>query len=515
MQLRSIILGTVDWLGAEVAPMILGIVLGPVSSRIVSRAPKGHLVLRKPGSKDRLDLRQGHVTDEKGFLSLKNSDRPQEVEYVIHEHLAERAGRHLDIRIKYGNKAVSWAVPMKGKRLGIDSMPTPGEKWLAVRQPDHQTAYMSFEGEIPSGLGKGTVKIWDKGIADVLKVENGNVHIRFYGPKAKGDYVIVDTKRNHQGLLVAKKSEIQEGWAKPPYVKKPEELLRELQKDPYRTAEVKVDGAALEMRIEETGNRLFSHRVSRRSGQLVEHSDRLPHLRDAKAPELAGTSLRVEAWHPDGVNFLSGTLNSSVENARTLQKDHGPIQIAVFDVVKYRGQDVSNLPYAQRREIYQGVSNALGRTRVLGPAQAAEAIPWPKFYKQSVHRKDMPTDGVVVKDTTKAYAERPWIKVKPHDTVDCTVTGVSEGLGKHTGRLGALTVQTPEGKQVQVGTGFSDRERGWLWAHRQYLPGETVRANFHIRSGGTTATGPRFEGLHPDKSSPEVLRMYSDLMETG
>ena len=47
-----------------------------------------------------------------------------------------------------------------------------------------------------------------------------------------------------------------------------------------------------------------------------------------------------------------------------------------------------------------------------------------------------------------------WIKVKPEETHDVTITGFGEGTGKHLGRLGYVT--TAKGA---VGTGFTDTER--------------------------------------------------------
>ncbi len=50
-----------------------------------------------------------------------------------------------------------------------------------------------------------------------------------------------------------------------------------------------------------------------------------------------------------------------------------------------------------------------------------------------------------------------WLKVKPRNTYDVPVTGVTEGKGRNVGRLGALV--TPLGK---VGTGFTDERREQL-----------------------------------------------------
>ena len=122
------------------------------------------------------------------------------VPYVLHEHLAKRAGRHYDLRIKYPtkNKLASWALT-KGVVPKI-----PGEKYLAVRTPDHDMRWMSFEGEIPDGeYGAGEIKI----------VQSGDVFINAWYPTRLIIFtvsgVLLDGKYT---LFVIKKTAKQENW---------------------------------------------------------------------------------------------------------------------------------------------------------------------------------------------------------------------------------------------------------------------------------------------------------------
>jgi DNA ligase-1 len=50
-------------------------------------------------------------------------------------------------------------------------------------------------------------------------------------------------------------------------------------------------------------------------------------------------------------------------------------------------------------------------------------------------------------------------KVKTFHDAEAMVVGYEAGRGKHTGRVGALNVQLPNGKLFSVGTGLSDKER--------------------------------------------------------
>jgi DNA ligase-1 len=51
------------------------------------------------------------------------------------------------------------------------------------------------------------------------------------------------------------------------------------------------------------------------------------------------------------------------------------------------------------------------------------------------------------------------LKVKPHDDAEARVIKSLPGKGKYSGLMGALVVETAEGLQFKIGTGFSDAER--------------------------------------------------------
>ncbi|OUM01911.1 DNA ligase [Variovorax sp. JS1663] len=76
------------------------------------------------------------------------------------------------------------------------------------------------------------------------------------------------------------------------------------------------------------------------------------------------------------------------------------------------------------------------------------------------------------------------LKVKPYDEADARVLAQLPGQGRHAGRMGALLVETPEGKRFKLGGGFSD-------VQREHPP--AVGSWVSYRHTGTTATGlPRF-----------------------
>ena len=51
------------------------------------------------------------------------------------------------------------------------------------------------------------------------------------------------------------------------------------------------------------------------------------------------------------------------------------------------------------------------------------------------------------------------LKLKPLDDAEATVIGYVAGKGKYEGKMGALQVETADGKRFQIGTGFTDAMR--------------------------------------------------------
>jgi len=85
------------------------------------------------------------------------------------------------------------------------------------------------------------------------------------------------------------------------------------------------------------------------------------------------------------------------------------------------------------------------------------------------------------------------LKVKPYDDAEATVIAHEPGKGKFAGKLGAIRVQTDDGRQFSIGSGFTD-------AQRESPPPVGTVITYRFR--GLTAKGlPRF---------PSYLRVRQD-----
>lgn len=468
-----------------------------------------------------LHLRAYHVLDEGRLIEITDIQKPKSVRYVIQEHRTDRQkGRaHWDLRIHHQKTGLSWAVPKHAK-------PMVGRPFLAVRQPDHHPDYSDFEGTIePGQKGAGTVTKAGEGMVDILKIETGKLgfktmHLRFHGD-LEGDFVLIETggPKGNDWLWIAKhQPSALTPFSKHAFTVRQRAELAEIERKCGGNciAEVKVDGHHDIMYVTPHGVRLASHRLGKYTGVPIEHSDKLPHLRDIDPKTLGkggGSVFHVELYiKGQSAAITGGVLNSKTLKARAAQQKLGLVQVKVLDVAQLRGESVKPLPYGERRRVAIEAIGELGSSDVhyvRGTQRSFDS-----FYGRVVTGREfrytrVPNDGIVLKDLNRPYQQPrgPWIKVKPHDPKDLVVVGFTEEMsaaGELKGRLGALTVLTPTGKQIQVGTGFKHAQKDWIWKNRDEIVGDVAQVRFHSRLGSPW-TGPRFEGFHPGKSERGAL----------
>ena len=98
--------------------------------------------------------------------------------------------------------------------------------------------------------------------------------------------------------------------------------------------------------------RVFSRRISKKTGFYVENTDSLPHIREIDRPVLNGTILDGEMFI-DGLPFkeVSSTLNCLWDKAIDRQIEKGFITFHAFDILFYKGIDLRKMPL-ERRKVY-------------------------------------------------------------------------------------------------------------------------------------------------------------------
>ncbi|MBA3829046.1 MAG: 3'-phosphoesterase [Taibaiella sp.] len=130
--------------------------------------------------------------------------------FTIQRHHASHL--HYDFRLELDGVLKSWAVP-KGPSLN------PSDKRLAMMVEDHPKDYATFEGDIPQGnYGAGHVDVWDHGTYEPIDEDGnvitakefahnlhaGSIKFRMKGKKLKGDFALVNMKKDEKTWLLIK-----------------------------------------------------------------------------------------------------------------------------------------------------------------------------------------------------------------------------------------------------------------------------------------------------------------------
>jgi len=453
-------------------------------------------------------MRAVHAPKEQ-ILPLPNLGEVTVVKYVIQRHFAYRAGEHLDLRLLINGRGISFAIPKA-------RMPRLGENLLAVLVPDHIEEYFGFEGEIPNGqMGAGKVEIFASGEADVISCSDSKIVFELPDGPAVGRYVMINTPgAAHHWLLRSFPSTVT-------VAVKPNVRLLGHRNDSYEdkairayqdglAMEEKVDGACTGWTIDKEGRiELTGPRTSRRTNGPIRYTPKLPtvvsHLSRAGLILRSGTG---ELWHEKGPNHVAAVLNSNPTRARLLQETYGPLKLKLFNLD-------SDKPYSERYDELKAIAKHSGKTVTVVnqfiPKSIETAIAYAHLCRTT--EDNVPRDGFVAKDLRLSGTD--WWKGKPSDAIDTKIIGFNRGSNRLSESLGSLRVLGPSGRPVNVGTGFTDAQRDWIWNHRVQLEGETIKVSFHDRANTSLKdTGGRFDGFHETKSEVGLM-MYAEALADG
>ncbi len=382
--------------------------------------------------------------------------------FVIQKHAATHI--HYDLRLEMHGALKSWAVP-KGVPYA------PDEKRLAMATEDHPIEYLDFEGLIPKGqYGSGAVMVWDIGTYELIEgnVYKGFVRIFLSGKKLKGEWTLrkagerewflqrsgeamkpLTRKKEDTSALSGRTLEqIAEAadavWesARPQPAELAEpmpaeakragpnldalpaakldfippmqaKLAAELPEGPGWQYEIKLDGyRALAVR---THDRVLLY--SRRNNTL---NDRFPNVAKSCMPLPEGTIVDGE------IVALDETGRPVFNLVQNWQTSNAPIIYYVFDLLAYKGKDLTKLTLRDRRDVLE--NDAL--TAIGGPVRLAAALNAPP--KQLIAAaKEQGIEGFVAKRLDSVYeAGRrtgAWVKLKVNKGQELVIGGYIPG----------------------------------------------------------------------------------------
>lgn len=426
----------------------------------------------------------------------------QQVDLIIQQHDAERAGRHYDVR--FGTKKTglfSWATKKE--------IPRPKERIALFQQPLHRHEYKDFEGVIPEGYGKGSVRKTEVGKLLISKVEPDTIHFTKIHKKTPERFVLVRPREegDTRWLLVNTTPTEPVPYEKQTYrsvaPEKAEEILSNLQ--PGTSVQAKIDGAASLVKLLDDRLEVMSYRVAKTTGHPIIHTERLFAGKPVKVKipkELRGTLLRGELYGLKDKKAippqeLGGLLNSSVMKSIEDQKKRGiKLKNMVFDIEQHGKKDVRDLPYVERRELIEEVLKHLPKAKFHPPEEATTSEEALKIWKAIKSGKNPFThEGIVVHPPTGKPT-----KIKLTGEYDVHITGFFPGEGKHKDAIGGFTYShEPGGKTVgRVGTGFSDKTRREMAKNPEEYIGRVARVQAQEKLPSGALRAPTLLALHED-----------------
>ncbi|HEY0127399.1 MAG TPA: non-homologous end-joining DNA ligase [Blastococcus sp.] len=380
--------------------------------------------------------------------------------FVVQEHHTPR-GRtgervHWDLRLERDGVLKSWAVP-KGP-------PTEqGPSRLAVPTEDHPLEYASFSGTIAAGeYGGGHVTIWDAGRYATEKWDDRHIIVTFDGRRLAGRYAMFpvgDGAWNIRKLDDTAPADVppSEPDVPLPMLATAGELPPE-EEDGRWGFEFKWDGVRAVAAVR--GGILGL--TSRKGTDITVRYPEVARLPAALAGHDAVVDGEIVAMDDRGRPDFGALQNRMHRTGAEVPRLAAakPVTFLVFDLLGWDGEDLTGLPYAERRERL----DALG---VSGHRWVA--TPWFRGGGAGVHAASMENglEGVVAKRLDSPYRSGvrspDWRKVKNFRTQSVVVGGWRPGQGRRAGGVGSLLFGVPDdqGRLVyagHVGTGFTDQD---------------------------------------------------------
>lgn len=176
----------------------------------------------------------------------------------------------------------------------------------------------------------------------------------------------------------------------------------------------------------------------------------------------------------------------------------------IFDIWKYRGQDVKHLSLKERMELIQELHT--NEFIVAAPydtwtPEKGDA----KAYIEGVFQNVLAEghEGLILKSPSSIYEgkrSRNWVKIKERDNLDLEVLEILEGEpgDRFEGMMGAVVCEL-NGKRFHVGTGWKESEREKYWNEPNLLLGKTIEIGYWKLSPDGVPLHPAKEKIREDK----------------
>lgn len=281
-------------------------------------------------------------------------------------------------------------------------------------------------------------------------------------------------------------------------------------------AEPKLDGARFLMHCGSEENRFTSRHKSTESDKFVERTDNFPHLRNVVIPDFNGTVLDGEIILNDEskVCDVMSVVGSTPNHAIKYQMIHNWVSYVIFDVLKYKGEDVTKLLYHERRKILEDYISEYSKLCIYMVIIPMVDTGKRYFYEDIITRGG---EGIVLKRVDAHYGEQ-WVKVKRQSTYDVVIMGFESPTemttkvdGKYSrsrlselGLIGSIVFgQYNNGILKNLGScsGMDDSTREMFSKDPDKYVGSVIEIKAQERTESGAFRHPTFVRLRPDKNA--------------
>jgi DNA ligase 1 len=237
-------------------------------------------------------------------------------------------------------------------------------------------------------------------------------------------------------------------------------------------AEYKYDGVRVQAHRTADGTiELFTRRLERMSAQFPDVVELLAGLRPAEVileGEVVAYDAAAGELRPFGEVMLRRRKHGIDQAVRDV-----PVGLFCFELLYADGQDLTRLPYPQRRAALEAALSLSPRLRLTTAAEVTDPAALDAMFAQAVTDG---CEGLVCKSTGPDSAYQAgargwqWIKLKRDyrtelsDTVDLVVIGAFAGRGRRAGLYGAVLLAAYDAEAdvfravTKCGAGFSDAD---------------------------------------------------------
>lgn len=234
-------------------------------------------------------------------------------------------------------------------------------------------------------------------------------------------------------------------------------------------SELKRDGHRALIFIGKEANRVFSRRVSKKTGWFNENTDQVPHIRDLNLHELEGTVLDGEFDFGTNSMAVQSVMGALPENAIQYQANNDWIRFYGFDIIYYKGINIQKMPLWKRKYYLAKAIHAISKKYPfcyieMLPMYATPAVSnwletkWKKYaddketakfllehvevvysYKDKFFEVvEEGKEGLMIKPLDGIYEQKRsknYIKLKKQETWDVFIVGLEPSTMEYEGKL--------------------------------------------------------------------------------